>query len=173
MGFNLERDTEILQRTPSVLRSLLSGLGDAWLMSNSGSDTWSPTEIASHYLHNELNDWIPRLRWILDRGEAEPFPPYDPKGNRDLADLALAEVLDRFETARRASLDELRTRLTPGVLSRRGTHPALGLVTLDQMLCAWVVHDLHHIAQIARTLACQRADDVGPWVEYLSILRRR
>jgi hypothetical protein len=35
------------------------------------------------------------------------------------------------------------------------------------------VHDLTHLAQIERALAAQVRDEVGPWVELLSILKPR
>jgi hypothetical protein len=46
----------------------------------------------------------------------------------------------------------------------------LGLVTLRQLLAAWVVHDLGHIAQVARVMAKQYTRDVGPWVPFLPVL---
>jgi hypothetical protein len=58
-------------------------------------------------------------------------------------------------------------------LARTGQHPDFGEVTLGQLLAAWVVHDLDHVAQIARTMAKVYADAVGPWHAYLSILRDR
>jgi len=35
---------------------------------------------------------------------------------------------------------------------------------------AWVVHDLGHIAQVARVMAKQYRADVGPWVPFLPVL---
>ena len=49
-------------------------------------------------------------------------------------------------------------------------HPELGPVTLGQHLATWVAHDLDHIVQIARTLAKQYSDEVGPWRAYLRII---
>jgi len=33
-----------------------------------------------------------------------------------------------------------------------------------------VAHDFDHIIQISRVLACQYADEVGPWREYLRVI---
>jgi hypothetical protein len=63
--------------------------------------------------------------------------------------------------------------LTEADLERKGLHPELGEVTLSQLLATWVVHDLDHIAQIARTMAKAYSQAVGPWSVYLSILRDR
>ncbi len=46
--------------------------------------------------------------------------------------------------------------------------PTPALVAL--LLAAWVVHDLGHIAQIARVMAKQYRDEVGPWVPFLPVL---
>src|SRR5947199_4004983 len=51
-----------------------------------------------------------------------------------------------------------------------GEHPTLGRVTLRQLLAAWVVHDLGHVAQVARVMAKQYRDQVGPWIPFLPVL---
>jgi hypothetical protein len=53
-----------------------------------------------------------------------------------------------------------------------GEHPELGPVTLEQLLATWVAHDLGHLAQIARVMAKQYRDAVGPWEAYLPVLQR-
>jgi len=55
--------------------------------------------------------------------------------------------------------------------ARRGAHPAFGTVSMAQLLSTWVVHDLGHIQQIVRTMARQYTEAVGPWREYLSIVK--
>jgi len=65
-------------------------------------------------------------------------------------------------------LDQLK--LTPELLQKQGMHPVLGVVTLSQLLSAWVVHDLGHIRQIVRVMAKQYREAIGPWTEYLTIV---
>jgi hypothetical protein len=48
----------------------------------------------------------------------------------------------------------------------------LGDVVLSQLLAAWVVHDMNHIAQIVRVMAKQYDSAVGPWKEVLPLLSR-
>ena len=45
-------------------------------------------------------------------------------------------------------------------------------MTLGQLLATWTAHDLGHISQIVRAMAKQYTEAVGPWEQYLSILRR-
>jgi hypothetical protein len=61
--------------------------------------------------------------------------------------------------------------LEPADLERCGAHPALGEVTLWQVLATWAAHDMTHLHQIARILAAQYRDAVGPWQKFLGVLR--
>jgi len=49
-------------------------------------------------------------------------------------------------------------------------HPALGEVTLSELLASWVVHDLNHLDQIVKTIAKQYTSAIGPWRELLPIV---
>ncbi len=172
MKFELEHAIPILRRTPATLNSLLRHLPEPWLVQNEGEGTWSPYDILGHLIHGEETDWIPRARIILEQGEARPFDPFDRVAMFETSKgKSLAELLDTFAQLRTRSLEELEAmNLTPGLLEKRGTHPELGVVTMSQLLSAWVVHDLGHIRQVVRVMAKQYRDEVGPWRAYLSVL---
>jgi hypothetical protein len=68
----------VLERTPAALRGMLEGLPDAWLLASEGPDTFSPRDVIGHLIHGEETDWIPRMRIILEHGEAVPFTPFVP-----------------------------------------------------------------------------------------------
>jgi len=172
MEFELERAKEILGRTPATLNAMLRGVSEAWLVGNEGAETWSPYDVVGHLIHGEETDWIPRARIILEHGEARAFEPFDRVGMFEKSKgKTIAELLDEFAKLRKQSLTELSAmNLTPKLLQKRGTHPALGVVTMKQLLAAWVVHDLGHVRQIVRVMAKQYSDAVGPWRAYLSIL---
>jgi len=173
MAATLERSLEVLERTPATLGAMLRDVSDEWATSNYGEGTFSPADVVGHLLQADLVNWMPRARHILSTGDAEPLPPLDRSPTGREPTETVDALLDRFAAARAANLDELRAlRITPGMLGRRGAHPELGAVTLGQLLAAWVVHDLHHTAQIAKAMAFQYRDDVGPWKTYLSILPR-
>ena len=126
----------------------------------------------SAILFGEETDWIPRATIILEHGEARAFEPFDRVAMFEKSKgKSIAELLDTFALLRRKSLHELNEmKLTPTLLEKRGKHPELGVVTMKQLLSAWVVHDLGHVRQIVRVMAKQYRDAVGPWKEYLSIL---
>ena len=84
---------------------------------------------------------------------------------------SLDSLLDEFARLRAANLDQLRSwQLTSADLDLTGIHPTFGRVTLRQLLSAWVVHDLGHVAQVARVMAKQYREAVGPWVRFLPVL---
>jgi hypothetical protein len=67
-------------------------------------------------------------------------------------------------------LDELK--LTAAQMNLRGCHPALGPVTVEQLLATWVTHDLTHVVQISRVMAKRYTETVGPWKQYIGVLNR-
>lgn len=174
MNFDLSETLDLLGRTPAVVDTLLRGTSASWYDSTEGPDTWSPYVVVGHLIHAEEEDWIPRARLILEHGEDRPFEPFDRFGQLTrFAGWPLDRLLDRFAEVRRASLETLRGwRLTEAQLALPGRHPELGPVTLRELLATWTVHDLSHIAQIARVMAKRYTSDVGVWREYLSILGR-
>ena len=175
MPFDLIHATDVLRRTPSVLHAMLEDLGDGWTRATEGPDTFSPFDIVGHLIDGEETDWMARARLILARGDNLRFEPYDRfRHYARNANRSLASLLEEFAERRRANLEQLDSwRLTPAQLDLPGDHPGLGRVTLRQLLAAWVVHDLGHIAQAARVMAKQYRADVGPWVEYLPVVTDR
>ena len=172
--FNLKDTLAVLERTPASLTGLLSGLPETWIRATEGEGTWSPYDVIGHLIHGELTDWIPRARHIL-AGETRPFEAFDRMAQfTDSQAKSLSELLETFASLRRDNVAALvGMNLTEADLERKGMHPELGEVTLRQLLATWVVHDLDHVAQIARTMAKAYGEATGPWTAYLSILRDR
>ena len=172
MDFNLQHAVVLLSRTPSILNSMLRDLPESWLVQNEGPETWSPYDVIGHLIHGEETDWIPRAKMILEYGETRAFEPFDRVAMFEKSKgKSIAELLDTFAERRTVSLQELNNmNLTPSLLEKRGKHPELGVVTLQQLLSTWVVHDLGHVRQIVRVMSKQYRDAVGPWRAYLSIL---
>jgi hypothetical protein len=128
--------------------------------------------VVGHLIDGEETDWIPRARIILAGGSDPRFEPYDRFRHRTRnAGRTLESLLAEFARLRAGNLELLDSwRLTDAHLELPGVHPALGGVTLRQLLAAWVVHDLGHVAQVARVMAKQYRSAVGPWIEYLPVL---
>ena len=171
--FRLDESVVILSRTPSVLSALLDGLADSWLQFREAEGTFSAHDVLGHLVYGEQTDWIVRARIILEHGEARPFTTFDRRGHEGFAAIkSTRELLREFADLRAANLEALHTfSLDERLLDATGMHPELGRVTMRQLLATWVAHDLSHIAQIVRVMAKRQRDEVGPWREYLTILR--
>lgn len=174
-AFDVSECSATLARTPPALAALLDGLPAAAARAHEGPDTWSAYDVVGHLIHGERTDWIPRVRRILEHGETLAFEPFDRFAQqRERAERPLAELLTIFARERTASLTALAAlQLTRADLERRGRHPVFGAVTLRELLATWVVHDLGHVAQIARVLAKRHTQEVGPWRAYLPVLAER
>jgi DinB superfamily len=162
----------VLTRTPAALDALLRGLPNIWVRGNEGQDTWSAFDIVGHLIVGERTDWMPRLRIILENGEARPFDPFDRFAQlKESQGKSLEQLLDDFARLRVENLAALQAlNLQPEDLARRGRHPRLGVVMLSQLLATWAVHDLTHLHQLSRVMAHQYRDAVGPWSAYLGVL---
>lgn len=171
-SFTLDEGIAVLARTPGSLDALLRGLPDGWIAAHEGGETWSPFDVVGHLIHGERTDWMARVRRILESGERRAFDAFDRTAQfADSAGLTLDALLDQFASLRRDNLRELASlRLSDADLDRRGRHPAFGVVTLRQLLATWVAHDLDHVVQIARVMARQYTDEVGPWRAYLRVI---
>ena len=173
MDFDFQTARPILARTPAVLNTLLRDLPDAFVTGNEGPDTWSPFDVMGHLVHGERTDWIPRVNHLLKHRESVAFPKFDRFAQfEESKGRTLPELLDAFAELRRESLERLDAlNVSPADLALTGLHPVFGQVTLGQLLATWVAHDLDHVMQISRCMARQYTEAVGPWYEYLRIVK--
>jgi hypothetical protein len=174
MEFQLSLATQVLARTPDTLRTMLGGLSDEWTRATEGPETWSPYDIMGHLVHGERTDWMPRARLVLAQGPDRRFAPFDRFAQfHESEGKSLHDLLDEFALLRAESLVALAgLRIGDEQLALTGEHPVFGSVTLRQLLSTWVAHDLGHIAQVARVMAKQYREAVGPWRAYLPVLDR-
>lgn len=167
--------TDLLRRTPELLRALLTGLPEAWTDTADVPDNgWRPKDVVGHLITGELTDWIERTQRILEHGTTVPFDKFDrfAHAERD-TDASLEELIERFATLRAENLARLAELVTADDLDRRGLHPSLGEVTLRELLATWAVHDLDHVSQVFAGMAGSHDAEVGPWKTYTGILLRR
>ena len=171
--FSLAEAIALLTRTPATLNALLRGLPELWVRSNEGKDSWSAFDIVGHLIVADRTDWMPRVRTILEHGEARPFDPFDRFAQKRASEgKSLEQLLDDFARARSESLAALQALNLQSVdLARRGKHPALGVVTLLELLATWTGHDLTHLHQLSRVMAYQYREAVGPWSAFLGVLK--
>jgi hypothetical protein len=166
---------QVLARTPAALSGLLAGTSPIWHAVGEGPDTWSPRDVVGHLIYTDESVWLARAATVREHGESRSFQPGDSSGHLSLvAGRTIEALLERFAATREASLATVRGwSLTEDDLQLRGRHSKFGAVTLGQLLAAWAVHDLNHVAQIVRVMARQYTDEVGVWRDYMSILEWR
>ena len=116
---------------------------------------------------------MPRVKMILEYGESRAFVPFDRFAqDRESAGKSLPQLLDEFAELRAKNLDEIRSLgITDQQLQLRGKHPRLGAVTLGNLLATWAAHDMTHLHQLARIMAHQYREAVGPWTVFLGVLQ--
>ena len=172
MNHNLHHTIALLSRTPAALNALLRDLPEEWTLRYEGENTWTAFDIVGHLIHGDRTDWMARTKRILEFGETKAFEPFDRLGQeRESRGRSLPQVLDEFARVRSEKLDELRAlNLSGADLEKRGLHPALGIVTLSELLATWAAHDLTHLHQLSRVMAYQYREAVGPWSKYLGVL---
>jgi len=173
MQFQILEAVQVLERAPAVMDSILRGQSPVWLNARMDPDSFSPIDVLGHLIYGELTDWIPRARIILEHRDSRAFDPFDRRGFTSLIEnKPIGDLLDQFADLRRKSIETLHSlALNDEKLDLPGQHPGLGRVTMRQLLATWVVHDLNHIDQVLRILSNEYRDAVGPWREYLSIVK--
>jgi len=173
MNHELENTVALLGRTPATLDALLRGLPEMWTHRNEGAGTFTVFDVIGHLIYADKFDWLPRARMILDHGETRPFEPFDRWGHvEECKGRTLRQLLEEFARVRAGCLDDLRAlNLTPSQLELRGRHPSLGAITLSELLATWAAHDLTHLHQISRIMANQYRDKVGPFAQFLGVLK--
>jgi hypothetical protein len=174
MNFNMNEAILVLERTPQTLEYFLAGLSNDWLICNEGEGTWNVSEVIEHLIEGEKKNWIPRLESILQEGENKPFPPFDRFSHLNKqSEETIEQRMVEFKKIRIENISKLKRLVDPEIhLEISGSHPVFGVVKLRELLSTWVVHDLTHIAQIVRIMSERYREDVGPWKEYLGILKR-
>ena len=172
MVFDLETSIQLLDRSPSVYRKLLGELPNDWIHKNEGENTWSPFDVLGHLIHGEQTDWIPRIKIILGPEENKTFESFDRFAQfHNSKGKSFEQLLQEFEQYRAHNITILKgLQLTPGDLKKTGIHPELGIVTLQQLIATWTVHDLAHLNQASRLMMKYYGNETGPWKAFISLL---
>ncbi|MFY9309165.1 MAG: DinB family protein [Bacteroidia bacterium] len=173
MTFTLNKQLEILEKTPEVISILLYDLSNDWTMSNEGGNTWTAKEVVAHLIDCEKTNWIPRVRIVLSDKRDKTFIGINMTAHFEISkNNSLHDMLNQFKHLRKNGIEELKAyNLQEKDFEKTANHPAIGEVNLQQLISTWTSHDLTHIAQIARVIAKQNKPLVGRFIEYLNILK--
>lgn len=127
---------------------------------------WSTLECLQHLIDLDRILFPVRIKAMF---AGEPFPPFDVRtqGPVIAPGAAPADLAAEFEALRTETLALVDT-LTEDDFERPGFHPALGSVTLANLLHQWAAHDLMHLVQAQQALMQPFIQGTGPWHIYFS-----
>ena len=153
-----------LERFADVLPEVVGGLSPEDARWRPDENSWSILEIVTHLADEEVEDFRRRVELTLRDPDA-PWPPIDPAGwavERRYNEGSLADVLERWVAARRASVQWLRGLRDPD-WAKTHQHPTLGSMRAGEVLVAWVAHDALHLRQVAKRLYQMTKRDGGEY----------
>jgi hypothetical protein len=139
---------EVLQTTPSKLRSLLQGLSEEQLRYKPAPEIFSLKETLLHLRDLEVDGYGKRLRLIL----AEDLPVFEDIDGTRLARLRryqsadATRALKEFCQAREGNIAYLRN-MTAFQWNRKALFKGDEITLLD-MVDKWAAHDLEHLKEI-------------------------
>jgi hypothetical protein len=139
----------LLRAAVDAVAAELAGLPREVAAWHPGPGAWCVLETIGHLVEAEQRGFAGRVREILAGGEPA-LAPWDQAAvgaargdcRRDPAD-----VLAELARARDASV-RLVAGLGEADLARGGVHPAVGRLTVRDLLQEWVHHDREHLRQI-------------------------
>jgi hypothetical protein len=153
-AFDLAGAVRALERTPDILAHLTADLSDAGWRTQPAPDRWSPLEILCHLRDEEKEDFGDRLRVVLAGGGTfTPIRPTEWVVERRYREADPRQTLADFQGRRAATLELLRG--VKGEALWAVGRPASGTFELtgEDVVAAWVAHDLLHLRQLTGTLA--------------------
>ncbi|MBM3329122.1 MAG: DinB family protein [Calditrichaeota bacterium] len=158
----------ILPRTPVLFDGLLRHLPEEVVRATEGPETWSAFDVIGHLNYAERASWRQRISMILETGEGSTFPQFDREAQfRESSGKSMDDLLDDFLTLRSGNVSWLTgLDLAEADLSRTGTHPSFGRVTLGNLIATWPAHDLTHVFQVVRVIGKRFKEPMGPWTVY-------
>lgn len=160
---------QILDDTPSLVRTIVRGFEPPTLHWRPTPDRWSVAMVLAHLAEAEVTCFRTRLR----RAATEACPvlePYDQWAHlRDRTEFPIQETLELFERERRTTLKFLRA-LPSSVMTNTCRHQELGMLTSEHLLNEFAFHDMGHLRQIlelCRAHAFYPA--MGGWQRYYRV----
>jgi hypothetical protein len=145
--------------TPAEVADLLEYSGGAYLGAlrsvppeaaswHPAEGEWCVNECVGHVIEAEKLAFAGRIRTILaaDNPTFQTWNQATVAESRHDCERSPQDMLEQFEPLRRDSLGLIRS-LRAEDLTRAGTHPKVGRLTVGDLLHEWVHHDGNHLRQ--------------------------
>ena len=144
-----ERNIKIagIRGFPPIIRAAVKGLNDDQLDSRYRDGGWTVRQVVHHLADSHANAYL-RFKWLVTE-DHPTIKTYDQDVWAALPDSRLPlesslRLLDGLHERLAGFLESLPAE----ALSRTGTHPERGEVTLDDLLETYADHGAHHAVQI-------------------------
>jgi uncharacterized damage-inducible protein DinB len=136
-----------IRELPAIIKSAVAGLSDEQLDTRYRDGGWTVRQVVHHVADSHMNAYL-RFRWLVTE-DHPTIKTYDQDIWAGLSDSRLAldsslKIIDGLHERWAAFLDAL----PESAWSRKGMHPELGEVTLDDLLEIYSGHGAHHAGQI-------------------------
>jgi len=146
----------LLTAALDAIRGECSRLPGRVLTFRPGPAEWCILEVLGHLIEAEQRGFAGRIRLIVaqDGRALDRWDPEQVARDRQDRERDPSLLLGEFVRLREVSL-QLVERLRETDLAKRGEHPTVGTLSVNDILHEWVHHDRNHIAQMmANVQAC-------------------
>lgn len=160
--FDLNETHTLLGTTPVLLQTILKALPERLTRYQPMPADWSINEVIGHLIEAERRGFAGRIRLILNE-EHHVCIGWDQNQvarDRQDNDKEALDLFNEFATMRQES-NLLVSTLLPAQLPRFATHPKVGTVSVQELLCEWVYHDLNHLKQIESNISAWYWQQMG------------
>ncbi len=148
-SLSTEQFAALLRVTPAVLQRELDALPVEITQFRPAPGEWSINEVIGHMIEAEQRGFAGRVQKILNEAHhiCQTWDPNQVAEARGDTNKAAAELWQTFAALREQSI-ALVLALKPEQLARSGQHPAVGELSIRDLLYEWVYHDRNHYKQI-------------------------
>ncbi|HXT15777.1 MAG TPA: putative metal-dependent hydrolase [Gemmatimonadaceae bacterium] len=139
-----------IANTPAAFRAAVRGLNETQLDTPYRPDGWTVRQVVHHVPDSHLNAYT-RVKLALTE-DTPTIKPYDESAWARLEDARSTPIetsLMLLETLHDRWVRVLRA-MQPSDFERTLNHPAMGTMTLDDVLAMYEWHGRHHAAHIRR-----------------------
>ncbi|MEM7332894.1 MAG: DinB family protein [Chloroflexota bacterium] len=141
---------KLIEKTPAVLKTMLTELDDSLLSWKPADGEWCIKEVIGHLIDMDTLAFADRIQIILDNDTPDmaSLDVDEIEAKREDFKRPLAELLLEFEQARETAVAFLM-QLPPDQLQRTGVFPVERYFKASDFLYEWPYHDHDHLKQIS------------------------
>ena len=168
-ALTIEETAHSLAASLDLLHAVYRGTPSSALQWRPASAEWCANEVIGHFIEAEERGFAGRIRTLLasDTPNLSGWDQEEVATARDDCARDPLVLLREFARLREPAIAMVRG-LKPADLSRGGTHPQIGYVSVGELLSEWVYHDQNHIRQLLANLQAYVWPNMGSTQKFYS-----